>query len=518
MNSRNAPAVELKSVSKSYGSTRANNNIDLVIPAGTIHAIVGENGAGKSTLMRILVGAESADAGEINIFGSPVPLSGRRSSVDRGVGMVYQELMLAPDMTVWENVVIGWEPVRNGLVDKRGAIAAIREMGRLHGLVVDPLAITGLLPLSQQQQVEILRVLYRGAKILILDEPTSVLTPKETEGFFRVMKSLAAEGSTVIFISHKLQEVLEVADEITVMRGGEVVKTLPASGADQRSLATLIVGHEPQAVTRSETERGAQALAVRNISLSSRPGSVALHDVSFVLNEGRILGVAGVSGNGQDELLEVLAGMRAPDGGSLLVGSESEPILTITPGSEEVSVRKLRESGVAYIPVDRIAMGSAALEPLWFSYLAGQFWKRNTHKRGLLNIRSAQQSSRAVVANYGVKAASVDVRPSQLSGGNLQKFIAGRELDSSATIILAADPTRGVDIGSAVSIRQEIRDRVDAGCAALLVSTDLDELLEIADDVIVMFGGRISGRFARHEVTAESLGRAMTGGNVEGAA
>jgi simple sugar transport system ATP-binding protein len=423
--------------------------------------------------------------------------------------MVYQELMLAPDMRVWENIVLGAEPTHRGFLDKSRACEAIREMGRQHGLVVEPEALTGRLPLSQQQQVEILRVLYRGADVVILDEPTSVLTPQETEGLFAVLRSLVADGTTVIFVSHKLHEVLAIADDITVMRGGEVVVTMPAAEADRRTLARLIVGSEPPQVTRAQVPRGSRAMEVEALSAASADGSTPLHDVSLTLHRGRVLGVAGVSGNGQDELLEILTGSRAADRGRILLHDEGGSSVDVRelPGNR---VRAMRDAGMAYVPVDRNRVGSAGAEPLWFSVLAGRYWRRSAGHH-LLDILAARKAAEATVSRHKVKAASVDVRPGHLSGGNLQKFIVGRELDGHPAIIIAADPTRGVDIGSAIAIRQEIRDRVDAGSAALLVSTDLDELLELADDVVVMFAGRITASFERKDVTAELLGAAMTG-------
>lgn len=504
-------AINCAGIGKRYGQMWASKDIDLAIERGSVHAVVGENGAGKSTLMKIIAGVVAPDTGELSIKGTRVRDFSARAMARRGVGMVYQELMLAPTLTVWENIVLGWEPRRAGFVDERRARKIIEKMARDHQMPVPLDAVAGTLPISQQQQVEILRVLYRGADIIILDEPTSVLTPQEAEGLFETMRSLAAADTTILFISHKLHEVLAVADTTTILRHGEKVGTVASTDADPKSLARMIIGRDFQPIERRDVATGEVVLDIAHATITHDDGRTALEDVSASLRAGQILGIAGVAGSGQDELAAAVTGTMQVTGGAIDVLTESGSTVRLGDLSKDHAVRALREARMAYIPADRNNVGSAHAEGLWFSELAGKYWRRGAVGGKLLDAAAARSRARKVITRYNVKAQSADVLPGHLSGGNLQKYILGRELSADPRLIIAEEPTRGVDIGSAMAIRQEIRDRADAGAAVLLISTDLDELLELSDEILVLFGGRISGRFDRQDVDAIMLGEAMTG-------
>lgn len=504
-------AITCSGLGKRYGDLWATKDIDLTVERGTVHAVVGENGAGKSTLMKMIAGVVEPDTGTLAVKGMPITDFSPRLTARLGLGMVYQELMLAPTLTVWENIVLGWEPHRRGFVDETAARTAIEEMARRHHMPVPLDVAAGTLPISQQQQVEILRVLYRGADVIILDEPTSVLTPQEAQGLFETLRSLAAAGSTILFISHKLHEVLSVADTITVLRHGELIDSIEAASADRDSLARMIIGRDFEPIHRGEGQQGAVVLELDDVDVTSLGGLPLLSGVSLEVRAGSVLGVAGVAGSGQDELVGLVTGSVTASRGKVTVRTPDHPELRLSGGRTSDNVRALRDRGLAHVPADRNEVGTAATEGLWFSELAGKYWTRGPVGGATLDVAAARARSAGIVERYRVKTPSVDVRPRELSGGNLQKYILGRELSEDPSLIVAEEPTRGVDIGSAMAIRQEIRDRADAGAAVLLVSTDLDELLEISDDILVLFEGRRAGLFRRSDVDAITLGAAMTG-------
>lgn len=515
MTETHAPAVRFTGVSKSYGLVHAVREITLSVETGTVHAIVGENGAGKSTLMKILAGAVTPDSGSLHLHGMPMRSFSPRAAAQASVGMVYQELMLAGELTVWENIILGWEPNNFRFVDESEARRRILEMQRLYGLYVDLDAVVGTLPLSSQQQVEILRVLYRGANIIILDEPTSVLTPQEAAGLFNAIRSLAAAGKTVLFISHKLHEVLGIATNISVLRNSELIETRSAQGADAATLARLIIGRDFDAIRPRDWAPGAPVVTFDSVVLTSTRNAAAREGMSLTARAGTVLGVAGVAGNGQDDLVAALTGTARLSAGTIsyrLTGSEPVTVSSNTRGD---AVRTLREGGLAFVPMDRNRTGSAATEGLWFSELAGKFWRKDRVGQFLISLSDAHNRAKGIIEKYSVKAPGVEARPRQLSGGNLQKFIIGRELEIAGSLLVVEEPTRGIDIGSAMSIRQRIRDRAESGAAVIVVTTDLDELLEVSDEVIVMFDGTLVGPFLRRDVDANTLGLAMTGVSLE---
>ena len=489
-------AVELLGTVKRFGPVTALDGVDLRVARGEVHAVVGENGAGKTTLMNVLAGVAAADAGEIRIHGEPARIDSVEDAYAHGIGMVHQHFRLFRELTVAENIVMGREPRRRGGYDHASAEELVAELGRRHGLRIDPRAKVGELSVGDQQRVEILRALHRAADVLILDEPTAVLTPQETEGLFTVARELAAEGRTVLFISHKLREVLEVSDTVTVMRRGQVTGTRPAADTDANELTRLMVGRavrfdrvEPAAAP------GAPALELRGLS---GPG---LHDIDLEVREGEIVGVAGVDGNGQTELAETLAGLRAAEAGSLHIGGAE---LT------DASVAKRRAAGLAYIPDDRYARGLARPASITDNLLMGRHQGRLA-PRGLLNRRAIADRARRLVEQFDVRVGSVSDPAATLSGGNAQKLVIARELDSDPRFVLAAQPTRGIDVGAAEFVHAELRRRRDAGAGVLLISADLDELLTVADRIVVLYDGRIAGESPALGADEHELGLLMAG-------
>lgn len=503
-------AISFRGICKSYGAVRANVDVSFDVRKGAVHAVIGENGAGKSTLMRMLSGAEHPDDGRIFLNGRPVRLANPREAARHGIGMVYQDLTVAPSLSVWENIVLGAEPSVHGFIAAARARSDVEAMIERYGMRLPAAASTGDLPLAQQQQVEILRALYRGSDILILDEPTAILTPTEAAQLFGAIRRLSKQGATVLFVGHKLPEITAIADQITVMRNGRALETLENSEVDVAKLARLIVGRDLEAIAHQARSPGEIRLEVEKIRAEGAKSGVM--DISFACRAGQIVGIAGVAGNGQSELAGALSGMIPISAGRVsLKGATANLVLDANSTGGADSVRRLREAGLSVIPQDRRGTGSAASEPLWYSMFAGRFWRWRTSRLAMLDSRRAKRATREIVWRLGVKADTIDARPSQLSGGNLQKFIIGREFSDNPSVLLAEDPTRGVDIGASRLIRQEIRRMADAGAAVVLISTDLDELLEIADDLIVLSGGRVNGRFPRSDVTPEALGRAVAG-------
>jgi len=481
----------------------ANHDVDITIQPGTVHAIVGENGAGKSTLMKTLYGMQRPDAGTISINGEVVTLGSPADAIARGVGMVHQHFQLADNFTVLENIVLGQEPTRRGRLDSSGARARILSLGQQYGLEVDPDALVEVLGVGDRQRVEILKVLYRGARILILDEPTSVLVPQEVTELFDALRGLKAEGLTVIFISHKLDEVLSVADEITVIRGGTTVATRLPSEVTARQLAELMVGSElPSPETRESTVTDIPVLTVEGVSLLSADGRPLLSDISFTIHKGEVLGIAGVEGNGQAELVETIMGMRHAAGGT--VSLDGVDITTWT-------TRARREAGVGYIPEDRTRHGLLLEAPLWENRMLGHQTQAPNAKGLLIDVKDAKADTKRIVEAYDVRTPSIDVAASALSGGNQQKLIVGREMSGSPQLLIAAHPTRGVDVGAQAAIWDLLRQARSEGLAVLLISADLDELIGLSDTLQVILRGRLVASADPATVTPEELGSAMTG-------
>ena len=493
-------AVELHGITKRFPGVVANKDIDITVRKGTIHAIVGENGAGKSTLMKILYGVQAPDEGTIAIDGKEVKFSAPGDAIAVGIGMVFQHFKLADNFTVLENVVLGAEDL-HGI--GAGARAEIERISSAYGLNVEPDILVDRLGVGARQRVEILKVLYRGAKIIILDEPTAVLVPQEVDELFANLRELKAEGLTVIFISHKLDEVRRVADEITVIRRGTTVTSVKPADVTSRELAELMVGSQlPTPATEESTVTDQVVLDVRDLSLTDEFGTRLLTDIELTIHAGEVLGIAGVEGNGQAELVETIMGIRTPDGGTIWLSDED---ITHWP------TRRVREAGVGYIPEDRHRHGLLLQSPLWENRILGHQTESPMAKGWLIDGAAARQDTERIVQQYDVRTPSVDVTAGSLSGGNQQKLIIGREMAHTPKVLIAAHPTRGVDVGAQAAIWDHIKDARREGLAVLLISADLDELIGLSDTITVMLRGSLAGTFDPDTVTAENLGAAMTG-------
>ncbi|GAA3620873.1 ABC transporter ATP-binding protein [Streptomyces chitinivorans] len=502
--SSSPPAVELTGITKRFPGVVANHDIHMSVRKGTVHAIVGENGAGKSTLMKILYGMQKPDEGTIAVDGQEVAFSDPGDAIARGIGMVHQHFMLADNLTVAENTVLGSEKLY-GIGAK--ARARIREISEAYGLGIRPDAMVEDLGVADRQRVEILKVLYRGARILILDEPTAVLVPQEVDALFANLRELKAEGLTVIFISHKLGEVLSVADDITVIRRGTTVASVTPGDVTVKQLAELMVGAElPSPETRDSTVTDTPMLRVDGLTLTGHDpvdgARTILDDVSFTIHKGEVLGLAGVEGNGQTELIEALVGIRQADGGTIVLGDED---VTAWP------TRRRREGGVGYIPEDRHRHGLLLESPLWENRILGHVTEPPNSKGPWLDIKAARADTERIVAEYDVRTPGIDVTAASLSGGNQQKLIVGREMSHTPRLLIAAHPTRGVDVGAQAQIWDQIRTARRAGLAVLLISADLDELIGLSDTLRVMYRGRLVADADPATITPEALGSAMTG-------
>ncbi|MEU4150030.1 ABC transporter ATP-binding protein [Streptomyces sp. NPDC026659] len=494
----------MRGITKRFPGVVANRDIDITVRTGTVHALCGENGAGKSTLMKILYGMQQPDEGTITVAGEQVVLNNPGDAIARGIGMVHQHFMLADNLTVLENVVLGAEKLY-GIAGK--ARARIKEISDAYGLNVRPDVLVEELGVADRQRVEILKVLYRGAKTLILDEPTAVLVPQEVDALFDNLRELKAEGLTVIFISHKLGEVLSVADEITVIRRGTTVGTAEPSSTTPKQLAELMVGSElPTPETEESTVTDVPMLEVSGLHLAQKDldgvERVILGEVSLTIHKGEVLGIAGVEGNGQSELVEAIMGMRALDAGVVVLDGDD---------ISAVPTRRRREAGIGYVPEDRHRHGLLLEAPLWENRILGHVTERPNSRRGLIDIKAARADTERIVADYDVRTPGIDVTAASLSGGNQQKLIVGREMSHDPKLLIAAHPTRGVDVGAQAAIWDYIREARRAGLAVLLISADLDELIGLSDTLRVMFRGRLVADADPATITPEELGSAMTG-------
>jgi general nucleoside transport system ATP-binding protein len=502
-----APAIELVGISKSFGPVRANEDIDLRVERGTIHGIVGENGAGKSTLMSILYGFYQADAGEIRIGGRPTPIPDSDAAIKAGIGMVHQHFMLVETFTVLENVVLGAEDgplLRPSLAKAR---AELTRLARDYELQVDPDAVVGDLSVGFQQRVEILKALYREADILILDEPTGVLTPAEADHLFRILKFLRDQGKTIILITHKLREIMAITDAVSVMRRGRMVATLATARTSPAELAELMVGRRVLLrVDKTPAAPGPVLLEVRDLRVVDWQGVERLRGISFDLHAGEILGIAGVAGNGQSELLEVLAGIRAATAGEVRL--KGEPLdLTSIANAEERRVR-----GLAHVPEDRHRRGLVMPFAQWENSCLGyQGEPRYAGPAWTMDRRAIRDLARAGIEKFDIRPPSCDLQTSNFSGGNQQKIVLAREIERDPDVLLVGQPTRGVDIGAIEFIHREIVALRDRGKAILLVSVELDEIQALSARIIVMFDGRISGQRTAAETEERELGLLMAG-------
>ena len=496
------PAVRLVGITKRFPGVVANRDVTLEVRAGTVHAVVGENGAGKSTLMKILYGMQRPDEGTIEFGGTPVTLSGPADAIRAGIGMVHQHFKLADNLTVLENVVLGAEPTRRGRIDLAAARARITAIGADYGLEVDPDRMVEDLGDGDRQRVEILKVLYRGARTLILDEPTAVLVPHEVDALFASLRELKAEGLTVVFISHKLDEVLAVADDITVMRRGTTVATVDPRTTTARKLAELMVGSElPSPQTTASTVTDRPVLRVENLTVRDRAGRAVVDGVSFTIHAGEVLGIAGVEGNGQAELVDAVMGIRPSEGRVLL---EQDDI-------SDATTRQRRDAGIGFVPEDRGRQGLLLEASLWENRVLGHQTTAPSVRGPLIDRRGARADTERIVREYDVRTPSIDVTASALSGGNQQKLVVGREMSGSPRLLLAAHPTRGVDVGAQAAIWDHLRTARSAGLAVLLISADLDELIGLSDSLAVILRGRLVATADPATTTPEELGSAMTG-------
>lgn len=497
-------AVEMRGISKRFGEVLANDHISLAIPDRSIHAIIGENGAGKSTVMNILYGFYAADEGEILIDGEQREINGPGDAIKLGLGMVHQHFMLVEPLTVTENIILGAEPTAGLSIDYRKARARVREISEQYGLKIDPDAHIANLSVGQQQRVEILKTLYRGARILILDEPTAVLTPQEVAEMFAILRGLRDQGKTIIIITHKLAEVLALSDNITVMRDGKVVGNLPTNEATAEGLARLMVGREVLLrVKKDEAKPQDAVLTVRGLTLLGVEGNPILDDVSFEVRGGETLGIAGVEGNGQTELIEILAGLRkATDGEVLLEGK----------CIDELDPRQRKRRGIAHIPEDRHRRGLLLTFDLAGNSILGVHRNHPISGAVLLNKDVIVERAERLVREYDVRPPNITLPARALSGGNQQKLIVAREFDIKPRLVLVAQPTRGVDIGATEFIHRKLIELRDAGAAVLLVSAELDEVLSLSDRVVVIYEGRLVGEVDPKSVSEEEIGLMMTGG------
>jgi general nucleoside transport system ATP-binding protein len=493
----------LRGITKRYPGVVANDGVDFELRRGEVHALLGENGAGKTTLMQILSGLVAADAGEILLRGRPTVVDSAKAAIGHGIGMVHQHFMLVEVMTVAENLAIGAEPRRRGiLLDRRAAAARVRALSERFGLAVAPDARIEDLSVGQQQRVEILRALDRGASILILDEPTAVLTAQEARDLFRIVRELTAAGTSVVFISHKLEEVLAVADRITVLRRGRTVKTVPAAGATVGQLARLMVGREVLLRLEKPPARiGAPVLEVTGLHVRDARGLEAVAGVSLSVRAGEIVGLAGVDGNGQAELVEAIAGLRRPESGTVTVGGRD---LT------GKSPRHVLDAGVAYIAEDRQRRGLVLPFSLAENLALRGYRAPWANRFGLLSRGGIVARAARLLGEYDVRGGGPATLASALSGGNQQKLVVARELSIEPTLLIAAQPTRGVDVGAAEFFHRRLLDQRKEGRGILLVSLELDEILELSDRILVMYEGRIAGEF-EPSASEDEVGLAMAG-------
>jgi simple sugar transport system ATP-binding protein len=503
-----APVIELRGIEKRFPGVVANHDVHLSALPGEVHAIVGENGAGKSTLMNVLYGLQRPDRGEIVVRGEAVRMASPADAIRLGIGMVHQHQKLADNLSVVENVIIGAEPRSGVTLDLDRAARDLGAIAERYGLPIDPRARVESLGVGLRQRVEILKVLYRGAGILVLDEPTAVLVPREVDELIGNLRRLASEGLVVIFISHKLDEVLAVADRITVMRAGTTVATVLPTEVTARELARLMVGADlPEGRPRTSAIRDEVALEVEALGLVVDDGIVRLRDVSLRVRRGEIVGVAGVEGNGQGDLVEAILGLVAPTSGVIRIAGLD--ITRTGPGAR-------RRMGVAHIPQDRQREGLLLDAPLWENRILGYQHTAPNSRGPWLTTGAARADTRRIVAESDVRTPSIDVAASALSGGNQQKLIVGRELSGSPRLLLAAHPTRGVDVGAQAAIWARLGVARDEGLAVLLVSADLGELVALSDRIVVMLRGRIVAEFTAGAATIEALGAAMTGAPAAG--
>jgi general nucleoside transport system ATP-binding protein len=508
--SARAQVLEMRHITKRFPGIVANDDVGFDLREGEVHALLGENGAGKSTLMNILYGLYHPDEGEILIKGSPVRLGSPSAAIEAGVGMVHQHFMLIPVMTVAENIVLAEEPTREGvLLDMGEAERRVQEISDRYGLAVNPGARIMDITVGQQQRVEILKALYREADILVLDEPTAVLTPQEAQDLFEVVRQLTARGKSIVFISHKLNEVLEVADRITVLRRGKLIETLPAQGATEESLARLMVGREVLLrVAKTPAQPSDTLLEISDLSVYDDRGIEKVRGVTFGVRAGEIVGLAGIDGNGQTELIDAITGLRGVTSGIVSVDGEN-----VTGASAHGHL----DAGIGHIPEDRQRRGLVLEYSIAENIALHDYRSPPASRLGWLFPRRLVERARTLIRNFDVRGGGPNTRAGGLSGGNQQKVVLAREIERDPKVLIAAQPTRGLDVGAIEFVHRRLIEERDEGRAILLVSLELEEVLSLSDRILVMYEGEIVGEFPP-SASEEELGYAMTGGTRAGAA
>ncbi len=495
--------LRLEKIRKTFPGVLANDDVDLEIRKGEIHALLGENGAGKTTLMNCVYGVYRPERGHIFWKGQPVEIHQARDAIALGIGMVHQHFMLVPPLTVAENVILGLPSAREPLLDLRSAAIRLRDLGKQYGLPVDPGIPVWQLPVGVQQRVEILKALYRNAELLILDEPTAVLTPGEVEDLFKVLKGLTQEGLSIIFITHKLEEVMAVSDRVTVMRNGRVVQTVNAAATNANELAKMMVGREVFLnIPKPALPAGAVVLAVTGLAAQSDRGLPALKGLSFEIRRGEILGIAGVDGNGQTELAEALTGLRRATGGTVAVSGHD-----VT----HASPREIMDLNVAFIPPDRQHTGLLLTFSVGENLIGKEFCRPPFSKRGFLQERLIRDFVTGAIQNYDIRTPEAATPAKLLSGGNQQKVVLARELSRRPDLLIAAQPTRGLDIGATEYVRQQMVAARNAGTAILLISTELEEVLSLSDRIAVLYEGEIMGIVPASGADVHEIGLMMAG-------
>ncbi|HEY58218.1 MAG TPA: ABC transporter ATP-binding protein [Anaerolineae bacterium] len=495
--------VEMRGITKRFPGVLANDRVDFDVHAGEVHALLGENGAGKSTLMKILYGLYQPDEGEIYLNGQRVSIHSPGDAIRLGIGMVHQHFMLVETMTVAENVALGLPSSRGLLTDLEVVARRIRELAETYGLYIDPQAYIWQLSVGQQQRVEILKALYRGASLLILDEPTAVLTPQEVEELFAIMRQMVREGHALIFISHKLHEVIEISDRVTVLRDGRKIGTRPTAETTKAALANWMVGREVSfTLERGPAQVGEVRLELRDVHCESDRGTPGLQGVSLTVRAGEILGIAGVSGNGQRELAEVITGLREVTSGQVLL--EDTDVTPWDPGART-------ERGLSYIPEERMRDGVIQDFTVAENLILRDHARPPFARRGFLDLRAIAQHGERLIHDFRIKTPSLRTLVKSLSGGNIQKIVLARELARQPRVIVAAQPTRGLDIGATEYVREQLLEQRRQGVAVLLISEDLDEILALSDRIAVMYEGRVMDVLPNENVSPERLGLLMAG-------
>lgn len=499
----------MRHIVKKFGDFKANDDINLTLHQGEILALLGENGAGKSTLMRILSGLLEPTSGEIFVKGKKVEINSPTKAKELGIGMVHQHFMLMESFTVLENIILGHEPTNGIALDIKKAREQILKLSEKYGLAIDPDAQISNITVAQQQRVEILKVLYRGADILIFDEPTAVLTPQEITEFIQIIKNLAKEGKSIILITHKLSEIKAVADQVTIIRRGRDVGTFEVANVDDNRLAELMVGHHVNMkLNKKSVKLGREILKVENLKVKNTRGSFAVKKLSLNIHGGEILGLAGIDGNGQDELVEAITGLRHVNSGKVIINNQN---------MTNKKVRQITKAGVAHIPADRQKYGLILNLPLAENLVLQTYYKQPYSKHGIINHQAIYEHAEELIKKYDIRTTSAELPASDLSGGNQQKAIIARELDRNSDLIIAFQPTRGLDVGAIEYIHKQLLAERDAGKAVLLVSYELDEIMQLSDRIAVLHDGKISGEVKPEDTNDTELGLLMTGIKKEGA-